>query len=192
MPRTTDATLIAAVQAPNIQLALFAVLTFSSATVYVWSGLGSVVWQGQMWTGIGSLLGIQAIEDGSTVEARGIALTLSGFDPVLLPDCMSDFVLGGPAIVYLGIYSGGSLYANPFTCWLGCMDQPSIEVSAETGKITINCENAFVSMNTPVDRRYTIEDQQALCPGDLGMAFVDGLQNLTTFWMQYPNNSANV
>lgn len=192
MPRTTDATLISAVQAPNLKVALFVQLTFATTAAYLWSGFGSILFNGQTWTGVGSLLGIEAIEDGFNVQARGIAVILSGLDPALLEDCMSEFVLGAPAVISLGLYVGGALYAIPFTSWLGCMDRPEIEVSETGATITINCENALVSMNTPVDRRYTIEDQQMQWPQDLGMNFVDSIQNITTYWMQYPNNTNNV
>lgn len=192
MPRTTDATLISAVQAPNLKVALFVQLTFATTAAYLWSGFGSILFNGQTWTGVGSLLGIEAIEDGFNVQARGIAVMLSGLDPVLLEDCMSEFVLGAPAVISLGLYVDGTLYATPFTSWLGCMDRPEIEVSETGATITINCENALVSMNTPVDRRYTIEDQQMQWPQDLGMNFVDSIQNITTYWMQYPNNTNNV
>lgn len=193
MPRTTDTSLIAAIDSPSFQLALFVQLTFSSATVYLWSGYGSVTWNGQTWTGLGTLIGIEAVEDGITVQARGVAVSLSGLDPTLLSDCMAEFVLGGPAIIYLVPYVSGTLYTVPFTVWLGTMDRPTIEVpDASSAKITINCENTFISMNTPADRRYTTEDQQMQWPDDLGMSFVDGIQNLTTYWMQYPNNTTNV
>lgn len=192
MPRTIDSTLISAVQAPNLKLALFVQLTFATSTVNLWSGFGSVTWNGMTWIGLGSLLGIEAIEDGLNVQARGIAVTLSGLDRNLLSNCLDDFVLGGPAVVMLGVYVSGSLYANPFLSWMGRMDRPEIEVSETSAQITINCENALVSMNTPVDRRYTIEDQQMQWPGDLGMNFVDSIQNITTYWMQYPNNTNNV
>ena len=49
----------------------------------------------------------------------------------------------------------GVLIASPITVWRGLLDQPTIDVSADTASISINCESRLIEMNVAVDRRYT-------------------------------------
>ena len=192
MPRTTSSTLLAALQARDLRPAIFVQIQFLSAIVRLWSGAGSVTWNGQTWIGIGSLLGVSVIEDAATVEARGIAITLSGLDASLLAGALSDFKTGLPASVLFGAYSGGSLIATPIVSWSGRTDIPEISYDGETATITIACENRLSDSNIPVDRRYTNQDQQMTWPGDLCFQFVDGLQEMTLFIGGQANTTNNI
>ena len=192
MPRTTSPTLLAALQARDLQPAIFVQIQFVSAIVRLWSGAGSVTWNGQTWIGIGSLLGVSVIEDAATVEARGISITLSGLDASLLAGALSYFKTGLPASVLFGAYSGGSLIATPIVSWSGRTDIPEISYDGETATITIACENRLADSNIPVDRRYTNQDQQMTWPGDLCFQFVDGLQEMTLFIGGQANTTNNI
>lgn len=187
-----SAAMLAALQATDLQPAVFVEASFANETVYVWSGAGPVSWNGEMWSGIGSLLGISVTEDGATVEARGIAITFSGIDPTLLAEALGEYQLGLPVSVYLGLYSSGSIIADPITSWAGRMDQPTIDVSGNTATIAINCENRLIEMNVATDRRLTLTDSNIDHPGDLGLMFTSGLQEQTLFWGHYPATGANI
>jgi hypothetical protein len=56
MPRPLSAEMLAALQAPVIKPAIFVEITFASATAYIWSGIGSVEWNGHTWLGLGARL----------------------------------------------------------------------------------------------------------------------------------------
>lgn len=170
--------MLAAITAPGFQPAIFVSIQFSGGTVYVWSGYGSITWNMQTWTGLGRLLSIGQIEDGSTIEARGITLTFSGLDATLLTDALADVQLGLPVTVWLAAMSGGAPISSPVILWSGSVDQPEITVSGDTCELTINCENLLVSLNVPVDRRNDLQDEIMDWPGDLGFAFKD--QNIET------------
>ena len=170
----------------------FVMLTFATATAYVWTGNTTTTWNGQTWTGLGSLLNISTLESGTTVEARGITVTLSGLDATLLPLCMNEFSLGLPAAIYLGVVSGGNLIDTPFTSWFGRMGQPTISLSGDTATIAINCESRLIDLNIASDRRYTQEDQARYFPGDLGFSFVTEIQERTLFWGDHPLSSNNI
>jgi hypothetical protein len=182
----------AAIQLPGSQPSLFVAITFASATVYMWTGTGSVTWGGHTWLGMGSLMEITAAEDAATVEARGISITLSGLNPTIFADCQNEFLLGQPVVVYLGLWSGGSLVASPIPVWAGRTDQPTFEIDPEQVIVTIACENRLADMNVAVDRRLTNQDQQMDFPGDLGFQFVDALQEQTLFWGTQPNTTNNI
>jgi hypothetical protein len=193
MPRPMSSAMLAAIQAPVLRVAVFAQMTFTSGTVCVWSGTGTVTWNGQTWAGIGDLLGLAPTADGTTVEARGISIKLSGLDLAMLAEIQNAYRIGLPAVVYFGLFdSGWSLIASPITSWAGRMDAPEVDVEADKATISIECESRMIDMNTAVDRRVTHQDQQMNWPGDNGHMFVPGLQELTTFWGGYPQAGGNV
>ena len=78
MSRNIDSTLAAGLANANIQPIILAALTFASGVVYVWSGVGDLVWGGNTYQGVGALGSISAISEGSSVQADGMTLTLSG------------------------------------------------------------------------------------------------------------------
>lgn len=170
--------------------AIFVEMNFVSGPVYIWSGIGSVVWNSHTWLGVGNLGTISAIEDGSHVDARGITLSLSGIDSSLLADALQQMRIGLAVVVRFGLYDASNvLIADPFISWSGRIDQPTIDVSGESAVISINCENRLLDMNVAVDRRYTNDDQQIDHPGDLGFQFVNSIQERQIYWGRLPNNT---
>lgn len=182
---------LAALQLPDVQLSMLASIGYRSGTVYVWSGIGDLSWNGHTWKGMGSLLGVETPEDAATVEARGIAVLLSGLNPALLADAEGDFQPGLPATAYLAVWSGGAIIPDPIVMWSGLTDQPTIDVQPEAVMISQACENRLAEMNTAVDRRLTHMDQQMDWPGDLGLQFVDAIQEMTLYW-GFPTGATNL
>lgn len=178
MPRPMSSGMLTALQASILYPAIFVNMGFASGTVHIWSGVGSVTWGGNTYTGVGSFGGISVIEEGSAVEAKGIALTLSGIDATMLADALQEMQLGLPISIYMALYAsrGGSLIADPLVAWAGRMDQPEIVISGTTATISIKAESRIIDLNVPVDRRLTLEDSQIKVPGDLGFQFVFGIQ----------------
>ena len=193
MPRNMTQGFLGAMQGAVLRPALFVQAAFVSGPIYVWSGIGQITWNGQVWTGIGTLGSISTIEEGSTVAAKGITLTLSGIDASLLNDVMTEFQVGLPVSVTLGVFdTNNALIADPVCCFSGRMDQPTIDVTGTLATIAINCENRLVEMNVAVDRRYTDEDQQMDYPGDLGFQFVNGIQEAQIYWGRSPSSTNNL
>lgn len=163
----------------------------------MWSGVGSVTWNSHTWLGVGSLLAVSSAEDSTSIEAKGLTVTVNGIPATAISGGMTDFKLGLPANLYLGMYTnlpsaGGTLIDTPIVAWSGRIDQANFDVSGQEVSIAINCESRLIDMNIAIDRRYTNEDQQMTYPGDLGFQFVDGLQQKALFWGSYPTNSNTI
>ena len=194
MPRS-DATsaFVAALDANVLRPAIFVSMAFANETLYLWSGTGTVTWNGISWSGVGTLGSIASVEEGSTVQARGTVLTLSGIDPQLLGDSLSDLQQGLPVTVWLALFdSTPAIIANPVIVFQGRMDQPTITMDGTTATIQINCESRLIDMNVPAERRYTNEDQQRDYPNDRGFEFVNAIQEMTLYWGRTPNSQNNV
>lgn len=193
MPRPMSSAMLTAITSTSLWPAIFVSMTFQTGTVYIWSGLGSITWNSQTWTGVGSFGSVSMVEEGNMVEAKGLVLSLSGIDSSLLADALQEFLSRGPVQVYLGLFDGSTspptLIADPLTAWSGLMDQPTIDVGGETATITIACESKLLELNVPNQLRYTQDCQQANFPGDLGFTFVAGIQEQNIAWGAHPTSS---
>jgi hypothetical protein len=198
MPRTLTTAVITALRSQAISPALFVEAYFKTGPIRVWTGYGSVSFNAHTWLGVGTLGSLSVIEEGATVEAKGITLTLSGIDPTTLLDALDEFQVGAPVTVYFGLFSGTGrpgdplvLIPSPAVAWSGQMDQPTIDVAAESAVISINCESRLIEMNNSVQRRYTNEDQQLDFPGDRGFEFVPSIVERNIIWGRSKSNPNN-
>src|SRR5260221_13292391 len=129
MPRSLSADFLTAIQSTVLYPVVFVQIGFSTGVEYLWSGIGTITFNGQTWTGIGTLLDISVIEDGSTVEAKGISITVSGLDSSTLSNVLNQYKLGQQVTVYLGFFYNASpwqLISSPVTAWQGRTDQPTV------------------------------------------------------------------
>ena len=193
MPRSMSSAMLAVFAAGLVRPAVFVEAHFASGPTYVWTGLGSIAWNGHTWLGVGSLLDIDLGGDGSTVQARGIVLTLSGLDPSFLAAAIQEVQIGLPVVIYLGLFNdAGNIIADPIITWAGQMDQPHVEIGGSAVTISISCENRLLEMNISSDARFTMADQTAFAPGDMGFQFVSGVSEINIYWGKSPSTAANV
>jgi len=77
------------------------------------------MWDSQTWLGVGGIIGFSTPEDSSSVEAKGITITLSGLDATLLPEALTDVKLGLPVTIYLGLYDATNRKCGFVHCHFG-------------------------------------------------------------------------
>ncbi|MCU1285939.1 MAG: hypothetical protein JWO13_2289 [Acidobacteriales bacterium] len=162
----------------------FVEATFVSGVVRLWTGLGQIVWNGQTWQGVmttdGKMLGaISELEESTTVEAKGMTLSLTGVPNTSLQQAMNECRPNFPVTVYvaLGDLDTQQILNNPYKAWAGKMDVPSALVGTETCTVSITVESRMIALQRSRNWRMTHEDQQIFHPGDDGFKFVGGLQN---------------
>src|SRR4051812_14384676 len=101
---------IEAVTSGVVMPAILVDLTFVSGPQYVWSGVGPFEFNGNTYTGAGTLGSIGPIVESITLQADGTTVSLSGIDPGLYADCMADIQTGLPATIWFCIIAGGIAY----------------------------------------------------------------------------------
>jgi hypothetical protein len=204
MPRLLTTAMQTALCQPVLRCALLASLQFADNTIYVWSGLGPITWNGNTYIGVGSLGSISTISEDSTVEAKGVSFTLSGIPPALVAEVLWETRLLYTAQAYLALFdASGNLIATPVLSYQGKMDQPEITDDGTSCTITIACENVLVDLNRSCYRRYTNDDQQIDLAAtltrlglpsntvDTGFRWVPGLQEQIIFWGRMPSSINN-
>lgn len=184
MPRNLTADQLAAAASPAKRIAFFLEIAFSNETIYVWSGVGPYSWNSQTWTGLGWYGEISAIPETTLVQAQSVTLTLSGIPSELLTDVLNYVRTTSTCIIWMGLFDSGwnLIDGNPIQVFAGFCDVPTITDSGATCSISITAENDLIELEKPPARRYTDVDQQIDFPGDLGMSFVQNLQEQNFVW----------
>jgi hypothetical protein len=201
--RSLSPAVLAAVTGKTLTLALFAEIAFADNTLYLFSGVGTFAAPGpaydptstfpytQPFTGLGWLAKLSSIPQTTKIQAQNITLSLSGIPASLVAEATGQVRMSGTATIWLGFFdTSGNLLADPAQIFQGSLDVPSLNDGGDTSVISISCENSLISLNLAPNRRFDDPDQQIYHPGDLGMSFVDALENLQLFWpAPYSQNS---
>jgi hypothetical protein len=192
MPRSVTSAFIAAMGAPLVYPCLFLEIYFAAGPVRMCTAYQDKILNSVVFKGVGNFLDVSTIEDGSTVTARGLSVSLSGIDPSLLAETLTQFQVGMSATITLALLASevNDLPVNsPVVAWKGRTDEPTITISGQSATITVALESILLDMNTPLAWRYTPQDQKLFYPHDQGFDFVNAIQNLPIYWSQVESNN---
>lgn len=183
MSRNLTAGVITEITAKKMRPVLFVQGRFTSGYVFLWSGIGTISWNSQTWTGAGSLLTVSPLPETADVTAEGVQISLSGIPSDLIGKALGEVRQGAPVTIYQGfLTAAGAVVSNPADAWAGRMDTCTIDEGTETATITISCESRLTDLKRSRERRYTSQDQDIDFPSDLGFDYVPGLQQLNLTW----------
>lgn len=156
-------------------------LNFDSGIVRLWNGYGDLMIDGASYTGAGSLLNVSSVEETGEIAARGVTMTLSGISSELISVALTENYQNRSAKVYIGTIADDNS-VSAYQLFGGRLDVMTIEESGETATISVTAENRLIDLERPRTRRFTSEDQKSLYPGDLGLDYVNDLQDKTLDW----------
>ena len=183
MSRDLVAANLQAVESDRVRVIALYEGEFSGGTVRLWTGRGSLSWDGKSWDGAGQLLGFRSVEETNGVVASGTSVSLSGIPVGMMALAISEAEQNAPGSIWLGFMSEDwELLADPILLFSGLLDVPTIEDGSDTCTVTISYESQLIDLQRAREWRYTHESQQALYPGDLGFEYVSAIQNKTIKW----------
>lgn len=172
-------------------------------TLRMWTGVGTLVYEGEDWVGTGNLLNIDTVEETSEIAAKGANITLSGVPSEVISLALSEPYQGRVCNTYFGMFSKGSLLQESGSYILlqdgskinltdnrtsltsifsGYMDQMNIEEGAETSTVELLVENKLVDLERARVARFTSSYQKSVYPNDKGLDFVESLQDKEIVW----------
>lgn len=190
----------------NVVYPFFAIeLQFDSPnTLRLWTGYGTLVFEGVSYYGTGELLGISTVEETIEMAAKGATLTLSAVPSEVISLALQQPYQGRVCKIYFGMFSTDTLLQEDGTSYIllqdgakirlesqetgltevftGYMNQMSIEEGPETSTIQLSVENKLVDLERPRVARYTSAYQKNKFAGDLGLDFVESLQDQKLVW----------
>lgn len=182
MTRAMDANQTAAMVADNGAGIAFVQLDFTTPLRLCTLGY-NFSWNGFTWIGAGTLGEISAIGESVDLQAQGVSLSLAGIDPSLISTALSEQYQGKPCQIWFCPLNpnNGQLIGNPMRIFSGRIDTMDIE-AGETATITLSAEGKLIDFFRPRVARYTDAEQQLRFPGDLGLQYVNSLQDAQVIW----------
>lgn len=160
--------------------ARFVTLTLPDYTVYLWSGVGTKVYNGNTYEGAGALGSINPITEKAAtpagIDSQRLQLSLSGLDTRLAQEARNYLHPGSTVeIVEAMLDATGAIISDAYDVFVGEVDTMPF-VLGETLTISLICEN-FMSFafRGPNGRYRTANDQQEIFPNsgspDLGLQY---------------------
>jgi hypothetical protein len=155
----------------------------SAGTVYIWSGIGNLVWNGITFIGAGALATVDVIPETTDLSANGVTVALSGIPSSYLALALESIENRYNATLWFGLFDDNlNLIADPYQVYQGITDVPTITEGTDTCKITITIENRFSDLNRARTTYYTPQDQALIDATDKGFDYVAGLQNASVIF----------
>lgn len=185
MSRDLNADLLAEVTANSLRPVIFVDLelrntvTLVTSHLYLWTGYGTVTWDGQSWIGAGTMLTVDGIEETADSGSVGFKVQLNGFKASNIA-----LALGGnksrylPGIIYLAAVKSDGTFTDGYLSRAGKLDRVEIDDQGQTCIITAYYEDENVALLKADDRRFTPEDQALIDADDIGFEQVAALQDM--------------
>lgn len=162
---------------------LLAKLEFDVNPLRAWSGLGDLVFEGETYTGLGTLAGVRPGAETTALRAPGATFTLTGIPASIVTRALTVNYQDRPATLWLGALDpAGGIVVNPLILFRGRMDIMTVDDGAESSTISISAESRLIDLEIPRLRRYTPEDQAARFPTDTGFDYIATLQETEIRW----------
>jgi hypothetical protein len=147
-------------------------LEFISGWLYLYTGIGDLVFNGHTYTGVGSILSLSPIEETGEVRAVGITVTLAGLDTSITSVALQQVAQNRQGIIRLGLRAGldgAWINGGPAIAFSGRLDLSTIKEDDRGTTVAINYESRLVNLEVPRLWSWTDQDQQTTYPGDLGL-----------------------
>lgn len=184
MSRTVPSALLSKLSDPEIKPFYAVELAFSSGTMRLWTGYGDKTISSNTYTGTGSLLAIEGLEEAADLSARGTTLTLSGLANTVLTYALTEEYQGRLVKIFWGLDD----VSDVVEVFSGYMDQMTINDDGDNSTIKLTIESRLITLERPNIRRYTSESHKAvrvsksLTGSDTFFDWVSGLQDQSIVW----------
>jgi hypothetical protein len=206
MTRELTQSIINNLEAAEVQ-PLFAVeLYFDTQTLYMWTGIGDLVFNNITYVGTGQFLEISELRETAEISAKGATVSLSGIPSNLISLAISEPYQGRKCKILFGLIDanrqflkledGSFLLAEDGSridvsqgavspvveVFNGYIDQMVINEGADTSNITISVESRLIDLERARIFRFNDQNQKARYPTDRGFEFVEDLQDKQFNW----------
>jgi hypothetical protein len=180
--RPLTATQEAALADHQVRSIVFVEMDFPSGFLRVNNSAVNMPWNGFTWVGVGELGSIDAVSEGTTLEARGLSFSISGVNPANIAIALGQQYQGRACKVWLATLTEGyAVNDSPTLIFNGRMDLMDIDLG-NTATITVSAESRYADWDRPRVRRYNSADQAITDPTDKGFEFVPQMVEKTLRW----------
>jgi len=161
-------------------------MKFTSGDLRLSTTYADLVIDTETYLGTGDILNISPITETSDTRATGVEIVLNGLDTSILSAGLTEDTQGMVVEIYFGVLTTSSnadaIVDTPYQIFSGFIDSMVLKESGDVSSLNFTIENKLVTLESPIDRRYTDQDQQNLFPNDKGCEFVTSLQDKAIAW----------
>ncbi len=183
MARDLTADFIEEISANQLRAAILTVIYFDSGTTYNWTGVGNIIYDGQLYVGVGDSVSFGRMEESQVVKATGTVMVLSGVKSSLISIALQEQYQGRRAEIFFAVLDEQfNIIDTPYQIFAGAMDVMEIEDDGQKAQISMTVENDLIDLFKARVRNYTSEDQKAFFPNDRGLDFIPFIQDQEIIW----------
>ena len=181
MSRGLSATNTAQVDGVHVYEVVLVKLEFDTP-LYVHSGVGTISYGGNSYTGVGKFGGITGTRESEALGPSAITLTLDGITSAHISEALDSGNLYDPVTIYVGYrQDNGTLVDDPWVMWKGWYEFATVSIGEESS-VSIICQHDLSVLEEKAGDRYSDEDQQDKYTGDLGFQFTHDMANVKLIW----------
>ena len=151
------------------------------------SGLGTITWGSNDWTGVGELFSMDSVKEDQGLSPQRVALGLSAASSDMLDIVFNTNYYRRPCKVYLGALSSGALVADPSQIFSGFIETIEMTMGGNDS-ITLTAESELILFKRSRNVRFTNAQMQDEYSGDLGLQFLDSVATQKVVWRGKDNN----
>lgn len=183
MSRDLTVGMVSAITAGTVRPALFFEGVFSSSTLRLWTGIGSIVWDSHTWLGNSWFTGMSDVTEDGSISPSNVDIILAGVPLSLVSLILSESTHASTGKVWLVCFdSSNAIVSDPYLLFTGKLSAPRIDDSSDSSQIILTYEDDLIMLQRSPELRNNHETQQSLFPDDKGFEYVAGLANWIGFF----------
>lgn len=183
MTRDLTTAMDAAIAASHVDFAFLYEGLFDSGAVRLFSGLGSLIHDGETYVGAGDLIALGEMSESSDLRSDQSTISLSGIPANLMSIALSEDYQGRAVSVKMVLFdSAGAEIGDAVPIMVGAADQMKIDVDSRTMTIALTVETEAALFERAANRRYTQADLEKDYPDDKGFEFAAEMEHFDIEW----------
>ena len=144
-----------------------------STPAMFWSGVGTFLWNGDIYVGAGGLAKISSVKEQSLLQATGMKFELTGIPTKNLFIALQAQYQDKIAKLWFALTDGSlNILGDAILVFLGRMDVMTIKEDGNTASVSVTVANRLKDLERPRVRYYTEVDQKERYSNDDGLSFV--------------------
>lgn len=183
MSRTITPEVEDAIKQRVVRPIILAEIEHPDGTVNVWSGIGSIDWDGKTWIGLGLLGRIGADAETVNIKVQTVTFDLAGVAQENLRFLETSAQGRNALFRQAFLYDDGRIIPNPLFRYSGIISHiESAEDENGTYTISVVTSSALGNVRRSVALSWTHEQQQEEFPGDTGLDRIPQLTDKEIIW----------
>lgn len=158
-------------------------IDWPSGPVYMHSGIGEILYDSQVWVGVGNLGALSAVRNDSNLGAATMTATLSGIDNDTITALVSEDVVNRVVDRYLGFIGEDGRLIDAVKVFSGRIRVPGFgDRHGDEPTITLEVVSKLVDWSKSRPDRYTDESHRRNYPNDMFYQYVAQMAERSLHW----------